>query len=647
MTRRNQEAEDEAYAQALQDEYRKEFLRQKERNTNSRSSSEPDAGDRSNTTTTSTSNTDSKKNNSENRRKKGKGKKKSKSKGSKNSRTRSRSRDSDISASGEELNSRRRRRGNSNKASAPIESGDDWISTYHPEQETRSTPIPVSNGAYVLPPYTASDYEQTMRDEEYARMVQSMIQREDVESERRRSGQTQNQSALRSQKNTSSERDVQRQFSFKDSNSAGGTEPSTDDDEAVARRIQQELADAEYAQHISNLERDNAASHQVVLSLERQNQLHLAQQQEQEQAPPKSCIKKWGTTALCIVIAVTIPLLYVFDVFEPSDIPFLGDLFQDDWAGAGNITFDMINGTRVPRLPPNAIGWANKGKGLELDIINACSDEWQPYVQTAIANWDNGYPVDSLTLYTSRDEYDPSCQFINGKLKICNGDYGDTRWRGLNEVRMLRGGMGTIVTSTARLNEFYLNREGEAQKLYTCCHELGHGFGLPHWDEDFFNKDIGNCMDYTNNPGSSSTPDDSNFMYLAQLYGGKDVRNNEQITAEDAVIVFGQKEEIVIDTTSSNRRDDINSGTRKLFRGNGSLRTNDNNNLREAFSGIPLSESRVQLDEHTLRGAPASRRRILQADEEAEIHIFEDPNFPEYIVMQHFLLVEPGWKPPA
>jgi len=58
----------------------------------------------------------------------------------------------------------------------------------------------------------------------------------------------------------------------------------------------------------------------------------------------------------------------------------------------------------------------------------------------------------------------------------------------------------TIVASTAKLNEHYLSRESDAPKFYTCCHELGHGFGLPHWDEDFFHQDLGNCIDYTSKP---------------------------------------------------------------------------------------------------------------------------------------------------
>jgi len=664
MPRRNQKAEDEAYAQALQEEYRREFIRrQADRigNGNATSLRDPEAGDglannnrsrsNSNNNNGNTDN-DNDNNNSNNknknasgkRRKKGKGKKKSKGKSNK-TRSRSSSRDSAISDTGRENRRRRRRRSVSEKASSPILSGDDWLSTYHPEQSQSSTPAPATNATPLPPPYVVNNYDPTGGDEEYARMVQDMISREEEDAERQRSEEGRNQRSILSEQpipvGFTGQRGIRRQISFKDSTSSGGTEPSTDDDEAVARKIQQELADAEYAERISNLEREDAASRDVVLSLERQNQLNLSEQQQQ-QDPPKSCLVKWGPSMLCIIVAVTVPLLYLFDVFDSSDFPFWGDLFQDDWAGAGNITFDMINGTLVPRLPPNAIGWATKGIGLRLDVLNACSDEWQPFVQTAIANWENGNPIDSLTLYSSRVEYDLDCQTVNGKLKICNGDYGDTQWRGLNEV-MMNPRLGLIVASTAKLNEFYLNYENDAQKLYTCCHELGHGFGLPHWDENFFNKDLGNCMDYTQNPEGSSKPDQSNFLYLAQLYGGLDVSTNIELTADDAVMAFGEKEE-TNSNTGSGSNEKIELGVRNLFGTSGPLRYNDHNNRRGNITSIPFSESRLRFD-NTLPGPPATHRRILHADESAEIHVFEDPKFPGYIFMQHFLLVEDGWSP--
>lgn len=48
---------------------------------------------------------------------------------------------------------------------------------------------------------------------------------------------------------------------------------------------------------------------------------------------------------------------------------------------------------------------------------------------------------------------------------------------------------------------------------------MGHGFGLPHTDEDFNNADLGNCLDYTENWGANKSPDASNYDKLAEFYG--------------------------------------------------------------------------------------------------------------------------------
>jgi len=48
----------------------------------------------------------------------------------------------------------------------------------------------------------------------------------------------------------------------------------------------------------------------------------------------------------------------------------------------------------------------------------------------------------------------------------------------------------------------------------------GHGFGiLHHTDENYFNEDLGNCMDYTRHPEVNMQPNRSNFEFLARLYG--------------------------------------------------------------------------------------------------------------------------------
>jgi hypothetical protein len=77
---------------------------------------------------------------------------------------------------------------------------------------------------------------------------------------------------------------------------------------------------------------------------------------------------------------------------------------------------------------------------------------------------------------------------------------------------------GVIVTSVAKMNEYYLYNAEYANRQYTMCHEIGHGFGLPHTDENMHNSDMGNCLDYTSTPANNIHPGDVNFDRLASMY---------------------------------------------------------------------------------------------------------------------------------
>jgi hypothetical protein len=83
-------------------------------------------------------------------------------------------------------------------------------------------------------------------------------------------------------------------------------------------------------------------------------------------------------------------------------------------------------------------------------------------------------------LTTRREAYEFACTPENGTFKICNGDYGETDWRGINGI-ILDDFSRAIFSSAAKMNDYYLKAESSAQRQYTMCHEIGHGFGLPHW----------------------------------------------------------------------------------------------------------------------------------------------------------------------
>lgn len=152
-------------------------------------------------------------------------------------------------------------------------------------------------------------------------------------------------------------------------------------------------------------------------------------------------------------------------------------------------------------------------KGLTLTIENALEDKYDPFFDEYIKEWSKS---NALILTTRKVSRDVKCSFTQARVKVCNGEYGMTDWRGI-ATNVLRNGF--TVWSTIKLNDSFLNDESDTQRRYTMCHELGHGFGLPHTDENYFNKNRGDCLDYTLNVGGNLDPGQFNFDLLVQLYG--------------------------------------------------------------------------------------------------------------------------------
>lgn len=152
------------------------------------------------------------------------------------------------------------------------------------------------------------------------------------------------------------------------------------------------------------------------------------------------------------------------------------------------------------------------------------TSDWYDYFDEAVANW-NKSP--SLSLSIQMTSADPKCGYIPGKLKACNDAYGKTGWSGLNEAWL--DSSGYITASTAKMNESYLKGADFSEKLYVCCHELGHGFGLPHRDTNAMNQNLGTCLDYTTSFATNMKPDQVDFDNLNMLYGSLGKRRNMRV----------------------------------------------------------------------------------------------------------------------
>jgi hypothetical protein len=180
----------------------------------------------------------------------------------------------------------------------------------------------------------------------------------------------------------------------------------------------------------------------------------------------------------------------------------------------GRIT-DFFNVGNPPGLADTHV-WDTDGEYmLNLHVINSLQDNYTAYFDRYIYEWSNGSP-DVVNLSSERGSYDPDCHAYDGVMNVCNSDYGETDWRGINIIIINNG---YIQNSIAKMNDFFLVGTDADQKMFTMCHEMGHGLGLPHSDENYYNADRGDCMDYTVRPQNNLHPGTYNFKLLQAMYG--------------------------------------------------------------------------------------------------------------------------------
>jgi hypothetical protein len=207
-------------------------------------------------------------------------------------------------------------------------------------------------------------------------------------------------------------------------------------DEELARRVEQELRDEELARRLS-------AQEQARASESRARQIQAAASATSVPSTPRRCSVRRSLSYVVpsfVLAAVVVGVVLYFTQFN-QQIPFIPspqDFQSED-------PFNAKNASDVDR-------WRTQGLvGLNLEVVAALESSWLPYFETAVFQWDNGSP-DSLTLSKSYEEHQTACDPINYKLIVCNGDYGDTRWRGINKILLADG---FIFASAAKMNEYY------------------------------------------------------------------------------------------------------------------------------------------------------------------------------------------------
>jgi len=283
-----------------------------------------------------------------------------------------------------------------------------------------------------------------------------------------------------------------------------------------------------------------------------------------EKKKKKACCDTVTCLLLIVVIVCVLVAGIVAVAFYMFGVPNPMLFFEDSGDMEGDIFFDdvIFDDSSIDMSTYKYDKWETKkqGKGLELYIENALDDTWSPYLEEYEALYDEAEP-DSLSLKIWKVQADSECSPSFGRLKVCNGDYGDTTWEGIN-LSLIHDGY--IKWSTSKMNDFFLAGEDDEKKGYTMCHEMGHGFGLSHSDENYHNRNRGDCMDYTSRPKGNLLPGRYNHEILSRIYGtipSKRRRGLEESVPDDIVNkYFETEQEMMLQCNDTECITDIGDG---------------------------------------------------------------------------------------
>jgi hypothetical protein len=192
----------------------------------------------------------------------------------------------------------------------------------------------------------------------------------------------------------------------------------------------------------------------------------------------------------------------------------------------------------------NGYHWARSQNPVFLTLGDNLTGAWGSYLAEATTDWGQSKVLDlAIGLGHAAKR---NCRPATGAIEICNGEYGFNQWLGIAQISV----SGKHITSgSVRLNDSYFNTatyNTNAWRELVICQEVGHIFGLDHQDENFDNRPLGTCMDYSSDPSPNQDPNAHDYEELEIIYahldsaaGGAPVRG-AQAPEADSPSEWGQ-----------------------------------------------------------------------------------------------------------
>ena len=189
--------------------------------------------------------------------------------------------------------------------------------------------------------------------------------------------------------------------------------------------------------------------------------------------------------------------------------------------------------------------WARTQNPFTLTLADNLTSTWKSHLATTSADWSASSVLDT-TVAAGSTRTSKRCAATLGRVEVCNSTYGRNDWLGIAQVWI--NADNHILQGTVKLNDTYFNTARYntlAWRNLVMCQEVGHTLGLDHQDEIFDNKNLGTCMDYTNDPSTNQHPNAHDYEVLESIYTHLDGTTTVSQTAKPGSVaadVHGQDE---------------------------------------------------------------------------------------------------------
>jgi hypothetical protein len=164
--------------------------------------------------------------------------------------------------------------------------------------------------------------------------------------------------------------------------------------------------------------------------------------------------------------------------------------------------------------------WARTANPFTLQLGDNVSSTWDSYLNTTSSDWSKSSVLDTPVVRGQAGV--KSCHPESGRVEVCNAEYGNNGWLGLAQIWT----SGKHITQGAtKVNDTYFNTtkyNRSAWRNLVMCQEVGHTLGLDHQDENFDNRNLGTCMDYTSDPSTNQHPNQHDYEELEIIYSHLD-----------------------------------------------------------------------------------------------------------------------------